>query len=161
LCQDLDMLDTGAKAPDFELQDDTGNTVRLSDLLKTGPVLVYFYPADFTPVCTKQACMFRDIYAQMKSAGVSVVGISPQGPASHARFREQYQLPFQLLSDPDKATIKAWGADGFFGMGVRRVTYLIGADGTVQHSLVADLRVGRHEQFAREAASGDSQATTG
>ncbi|MBI3893971.1 MAG: peroxiredoxin [Candidatus Wallbacteria bacterium] len=144
------MLEIGSVVPDFELQDEAGKMVRLQDLLG-GPLLLYFYPADFTPVCTKQACMFRDIYQDMVAAGVKVIGISPQDPASHVRFRAQHSLPFPLLSDPDKRTIRAYGADGPFGLGVRRISYLIGPDRTVQHAIVADLRVSRHETFAAEA----------
>src|SRR5207237_5448133 len=141
----------GDQAPDFALPDDEGNLVKLTELLKRGPLLLYFYPSDFTPVCTKQACMFRDIYQDMASAGVRVVGISPNDPASHRKFRQQHSLPFPLLSDPTKQTIRAFGAEGPFGIGVRRMTYLIGPDGKVQHSMVADLRVGKHEEFARQA----------
>ncbi len=144
------MLNVGDTAPHFELEDHEGKRVSIDDLL-SGPLLLYFYPADFTPICTKQACMFRDTYESMVSAGVKVVGISPQDAASHARFRQEHSLPFPLLSDPTKATINAFGATGPLGIGVRRITYLIDPDKTIQQALVADFRVNRHEQFAAEA----------
>ncbi|MBI4868501.1 MAG: peroxiredoxin [Candidatus Wallbacteria bacterium] len=145
------MFNEGDIAPDFELTDDSGNQVKLSKMLETGPVLLYFYPADFTPVCTKQACMFRDIYANMRAAGVHVLGVSPQDPASHARFRKEHALPFPLLADPDKSVIRIYGANGPLGIGVRRVSYLIAPDRTIQQVVLADFRVSKHEELAQSA----------
>jgi peroxiredoxin Q/BCP len=145
------MLKTGADAPDFELESADGGTVRLQELLKKGPVVLYFYPADFTPGCTKQACMFRDIHSELAEAGVQVVGISPQSLEEHRRFREQYNLPFPLLSDPDKRVIKRYDTDGPFGLGVRRTTYLIDRAGKITDILRADFNIARHQQFAERA----------
>ena len=101
------MLKPDSNAPQFVLPDEDGNDVSLSNLLQQGPLIVYFYPADFTPGCTKEACDFRDIHGDMVSAGLRVIGISPQDGESHKRFREEHQLPFTLLSDVDKVAIKS------------------------------------------------------
>ena len=94
--------------------------------------------------------MLRDEHAELAEAGLTVFGVSPQDPSSHARFKAENALPFELLSDPDKAAIKGYGANGPLGMGVRRVSYLV-IDGRIRSSLRADLNVERHREFAREA----------
>ncbi len=147
------MLPTGTTAPDFTLPNDRGEETALSDLLADGPLILYFYPADFTPGCTKEACSIRDLHADVVSAGLQVVGVSPQDPESHARFREQHHLPFILLSDTDKQVIRLYDVDGPFGIGVRRATYLIDRSGRIQAELLADLRIGRHEEFIRRAVT--------
>src|SRR5437762_1477078 len=101
----------GKKAPDFALTNAEGKTVSLSDF-KGKDVVVYFYPKDDTPGCTKEACGFRDLWADLKRAGVVVLGISPDAGASHQKFAAKYKLPFTLLSDPDKKLMKSWGAYG-------------------------------------------------
>ena len=145
------MLEAGSRAPEFVLPDDSGKEVSLSDLLKDGPLILYFYPADFTPGCTKEACAIRDIHDDLLSVGLTVVGVSPQDPESHTRFREKYELPFTLLSDTDKTVVDMFGVDGPMGIGVRRVTYLIAQDRTIQDAIVADIRIGRHADFLRKA----------
>jgi peroxiredoxin Q/BCP len=145
------MLKTGDPAPDFALPDQDGGEVRLSTLLARGPVLLYFYPADFTPVCTREACAFGALEPELARAGVSLIGISPQDSESHARFREHYSLPFPLLADPDKQVIKAYDCDGLLGFGVSRVTYLIGRDGRIQEATRAGLRVAPHLALAKRA----------
>lgn len=147
------MLPTGTTAPDFTLPNDRGEETALSDLLADGPLILYFYPADFTPGCTKEACSIRDLHADVVSAGLQVVGVSPQEPDSHARFREQHSLPFVLLSDPDKQVIRRYDVDGPLGIGVRRATYLVDSDGRIQAGLLADLRISRHEAFIRRAVA--------
>lgn len=144
-------LKPGDKAPEFVLPDDEGNERSLSDLLSDGPLILYFYPADFTPGCTKEACAIRDMHAEIRAVGLSVAGLSPQDPVSHARFREEYDLPFTLLSDTDKSVIRAWDVDGPFGAGVRRATFLVDEKGTIRDTVVADLRISRHEEFIRKA----------
>ncbi|MGA9854370.1 MAG: peroxiredoxin [Gammaproteobacteria bacterium] len=146
------MLKIGDRAPDFELPDQDGRLVGLSMLLKNGPLLVYFYPADFTPVCTREACAFRDLLPTLGTAGMAVVGISPQDSASHARFREKHGLNFPLLADPNKVVIRAYGCDGPLGFGVKRVSYLISQDGYIMDSAHAALRVGPHTALAQQAA---------
>ena len=147
------MLKAGDTAPDFSLPDDHGQTLSLRGLLAKGPVLLYFYPADFTPVCTREACAFGALEPELVKAGVSLIGISPQDEESHARFRERYSLPFPLLADPDKRVIRAYDCDGLLGFGVSRVTYLIGRDGLIQEAVKAALRVAPHLALADKALS--------
>jgi peroxiredoxin Q/BCP len=145
------MLKAGEKAPEFVLENDKGEEISLSDLLKNGPLILYFYPADFTPGCTAEACSIRDIHSDIQSVGLQVAGVSPQDADSHARFREKHDLPFELLCDPDKLAAKSYDVDGPFGVGVRRTTFLIGEDGRIHDVVQADLRVGRHEEFIKNA----------
>lgn len=145
------MLKPGDRAPDFTLPDQDGKPVSLSGLLAEGPVVLYFYPADFTPGCTREACSIRDMHDEIAAAGMRVVGVSPQDAASHARFRDKFGLPFTLLADPGKAAVKAWGVDGPLGVGVRRATFLVGADGVIRDAVLADIRISRHEEFIRGA----------
>lgn len=145
------MLKIGAKAPEFILNNHEGIETSLSDLLQNGPLILYFYPADFTPGCTKEACSIRDIHNSIQSVGLQVAGISPQDEASHRRFREEHQLPFILLSDPGKVAIKMYDVDGPFGVGVRRATFLIGQGRTINDAVMADVLVGRHEEFIKKA----------
>lgn len=145
------MLKPGSRAPEFVLPDQDGNDVALSDLLTDGPLILYFYPADFTPVCTKEACAFRDMFDDLKSVGLTVAGISPQDPESHRRFRDEKNLPFVLLSDEDKTAIRMYQVDGPFGVGVRRATYLVNPDRKIQDAVLADVMVGRHTDFLKKA----------
>ena len=144
------MLNIGDPAPDFELPDQDARPVRLSECLARGRVLLYFYPADFTPVCTREACGFRALQPQLEHRGVTLIGISPQDCASHARFRRHHALPFTLLSDADKRVIRAYGCDGPLGIGVRRVSYLLGSNGRIQARVHAAFRVSRHLELASE-----------
>ena len=102
------MLKAGEKAPEFVLENDKGEETSLTDLLKKGPLILYFYPADFTPGCTAEACSIRDIHSDIQSVGLQVAGVSPQDADSHARFRDKHDLPFTLLCDPDKVAAKMW-----------------------------------------------------
>lgn len=145
------MLQPGTEAPDFVLDDDEGNERSLSGLLEEGPLILYFYPADFTPGCTKEACSIRDIHNDIQSVGLRVAGISPQSVESHQKFRDEYGLPFILLSDPDKVAIEAYDVDGMFGIGVRRATFLIGRDRSIEDAVIADLRIDRHKAFIENA----------
>ena len=145
------MLDTGELAPDFELPDQDGRKRRLGDLLGGRPLILYFYPADFTPGCTREACDLRDLHTQILSAGLRVVGVSPQSPESHRRFRDEHSLPFMLLSDEDKVAVKAFGVDGPLGIGVRRATFLIDGKRRIVDAVLADLRISRHQEFVQRA----------
>ena len=145
------MIQPGAKAPEFVLPDDRGGETTLSDLLQNGPLILYFYPADFTPGCTKEACSIRDIHNDIQSVGLQVAGISPQDIDSHKRFRDEHDLPFVLLSDPDKVAIRMYDVDGPFGVGVRRATFLINQDRTIQDAILADVMIGRHKEFIEKA----------
>src|SRR3954464_11466726 len=115
------MLQVGDAAPEFELQDGSGNTVRLSDL-HGKKVVLYFYPKDNTPGCTQEACDFRDNLARVKATGALVFGVSKDSLASHDNFRGKYDLPFELLSDADNAVARAYGAYGQKMMYGRAVT---------------------------------------
>jgi peroxiredoxin Q/BCP len=153
------MLKNGTQAPEFNLEDQDGKHHTLKSLLAKGPLVLYFYPADFTPGCTKEACTFRDLQKDLVAANLRVVGVSPQDAESHKRFAAKHDLNFPLLADPEKKAVKAYDVDGPLGFGVRRGTYLIGQDGRVIDSVLADLRVAQHEEFVRKAlASGASKS---
>src|SRR6478672_5268238 len=130
------MVEEGKPAPDFELESDSGDTVRLSDL-RGKPVVLYFYPKDDTPGCTTEACEFRDAYDRFRERGVEVIGVSPDGAESHRRFKEKYELPFPLLADPSHEAAGAFGVwvekthDGKTYMGIDRSTFVIDPEGTV------------------------------
>jgi peroxiredoxin Q/BCP len=138
------MLRIGDTAPDFELKDQFGNLVALEQIAADGDLILYFYPADFSPVCTAEACAFRDSYTGVSSVDAQVVGVSPQSVASHQRFANSFSIPFPLLSDPNKKVIRAYGVDGPLGFGVRRVTFLIDRSRVVRNRVVSDLFVGSH-----------------
>jgi peroxiredoxin Q/BCP len=145
------MLSAGNRAPDFTVRNQNDEPVALTDLLRNGPLVLYFYPADFTAGCTREACAVRDLYPQLVTAGVSVAGVSPQNAKSHAAFAAKYALPFTLLCDPDKVLARAYGVAGPLGLGVRRASFLISSAGLIQDAVLADLRIGRHEAFFRNA----------
>lgn len=145
------MLKPGDRAPEFTLPDHRDREVSLTQMLHQGPLILYFYPADFTPGCTKEACGIRDLHTEILKVGLTVVGISPQMPESHLRFRDKYNLPFTLLSDMDKFVIGMYGVNGPLGFGVRRATFLINPDRKIQATLLADFRVDRHKHFIKKA----------
>ena len=135
---DSKTIPVGKKAPAFSLKNGAGKTVKLSDF-KGRKVVIYFYPKDLTPGCTTEACAFRDDYAELQARGVEVLGVSADDVASHLKFSEKYNLPFQLLSDPDHTMIEkygAWGEKSMYGKkywGVVRMTYIIDEEGRVSH----------------------------
>ncbi len=145
------MLQPGSKAPAFVLPNEKGEDVSLIDMLEQGPLVLYFYPADFTPGCTKEACSIRDMHDDILSVGLRVLGVSPQDATSHMKFKEKHELPFTLLSDPDKVAIKMYDVDGPFGVGVRRATYLIAPSAIIQAALQADVLINRHKEFIEKA----------
>ncbi len=147
------MLSAGNRAPDFTVRNQNDEPVALADLLRNGPLLLYFYPADFTAGCTREACSLRDLHSQLRAAGVSVAGVSPQNAKSHAAFAAKYSLPFTLLCDPDKVLARAYDVVGPLGLGVRRASFLISQEGLIEDAVLADLRIGRHEAFFRRAAA--------
>ena len=130
-------IEEGKAPPAFTLKDQSGNKVALKDL-KGQNVVIYFYPKDDTPGCTKEACGFRDLWSDIEATGTVVLGVSPDDGASHEKFISKYALPFTLLSDPDKKVMEkygAWGEKTMYGkktVGVIRSTVLIGADGKVK-----------------------------
>jgi thioredoxin-dependent peroxiredoxin len=131
-----DFIELGKKAPAFTLASDSGQKVKLSDLAGS-PVVLYFYPKNDTPGCTREACNFRDRSAELKKLGAKVFGVSPDDVASHQKFRDKYELNFPLLADPDHKVAEkygAWREKNMYGkksMGIQRSTYLIGPDGKV------------------------------
>ena len=151
-------VEEGRPAPDFTLASDTGDTVTLASL-KGSPVVLYFYPKDDTPGCTAQACGIRDAWAEFQTAGAVVLGVSPDGEASHAKFREKYDLPFTLLADTDHAVADAygvWGEKSAYGktyMGVDRSTFVIDADGNVV-KVFRQVKPAEHADQVLEALAG-------
>lgn len=131
------MLEEGTKAPEIILNDKNGNEVKLSDFAGR-KVVVYFYPKDNTPGCSRQACAFKNMYAEYEELGIPVIGISKDSEASHMRFADKYELPFILLSDPELHAIKdydVWQEKKMYGkvsMGVVRTTYLIDENGIIE-----------------------------
>ncbi|HIG42253.1 MAG: peroxiredoxin [bacterium] len=147
------MLKIGDTAPDFELTDQSGSVMNLNQLISNGELILYFYPADFTPLCTAEACAFRDSYAGVADIGAQIVGVSPQSVASHERFSKSYSIPFPLLADQRKKVIRAYGVDGPLGFGVRRVTFLIDKSGVIQNRVVSDLFVNSHLDLLKKTLS--------
>ncbi len=150
-----DWLEPGTKAPAFTLQDDQGNKVKLSDQ-KGKPVVLYFYPRDDTPGCTKEACAFRDRYEEMQQRGAQLFGVSADSAESHAKFRDKYSLPFPLLVDEKHTMLEkygAWREKNMYGkksMGIQRSTYLIDADGKVA-KVWKRVKVDGHDQQVIDA----------
>ena len=130
------MVNIGDKAPDFTLNDKNGQAVSLSDFMGK-KVVLYFYPKDNTPGCTRQACAFAGLYQEFERKGIVVIGISKDSVASHQKFAEKYNLPFILLADPERVAIDAFGVwqekkmCGKVGMGVVRTTFIIDEDGKI------------------------------
>jgi peroxiredoxin Q/BCP len=128
----------GKPAPDFELPDAKGQAVKLRDLTAKGNVVLYFYPKDMTPGCTREACDFRDNLSRVRAAGAQVVGVSTDTPQSHEKFTAKYDLNFPLLADPDKRMVKAYGVykkKSLYGrefMGIERTTLVIDRHGTIR-----------------------------
>jgi peroxiredoxin Q/BCP len=131
------MLTAGTMAPDFTLNDKDGNKVALSDF-RGKKVVLYFYPKDNTPGCTRQACAFRDVFDEFKQANVVVIGISRDNEKSHQNFADKYKLPFILLADPELAVLQAYGvwqekkSYGKVSMGVVRTTFIIDEEGLIE-----------------------------
>lgn len=152
-----DWIEAGQKAPAFTLAADDGTKVRLSELAGQ-PVVLYFYPKDDTPGCTKEACAFRDQHASLTKLGAVVLGVSPDDVASHAKFRDKYQLNFRLLADPDHRVAEkygAWREKNMYGkksMGVQRSTFLIDSQGKVAR-VWKKVSVDGHDQQVLEALS--------
>jgi len=153
-----DWIEEGAKAPDFTLVSHDGTKVKLSSL-KGSPVVLYFYPKDDTPGCTREACGFRDAHAKLAKRGAVVLGVSRDGPESHATFRKKHRLPFTLLCDPDHAVAEKYGAwrektlYGKKSMGIVRSTFLIDAKGRVAKVFRAVKPDGHAEQVLAALAN--------
>lgn len=139
-------LKVGESVPDFTLQDQNGKEFRLSEHLGKTCLVIYFYPKDDTPGCTKQACYFRDQYEAFTSAGATVIGISGQDVASHKAFAKKYNLPFTLLADVEGKVRKQFGAGS--GIIPGRVTFVVGKDGKVAYVFSSQTDVQRHVEEA-------------
>jgi peroxiredoxin Q/BCP len=150
-----DWLEAGAQAPVFSLTADDGSQVNLADM-QGSPVVLYFYPKDDTPGCTREACAFRDRSEELKKLGARVYGISPDNVASHVKFKGKYSLNFPLLADPDHAVAEkfgAWREKNMYGkksMGIVRSTFLIDADGIVKR-VWRSVKVDGHDAAVIEA----------
>ena len=151
------MIEAGKKAPDFELPSSEGGELKLKDL-RGKTVVLYFYPKDDTPGCTREACAFRDNQAALKKKGVVVLGVSGDSLASHDKFKAKYKLNFPLLSDPDKAVAKkygAWGEKVLYGkksVGMIRSTFVIDGEGVVR-KVFPRVKVDGHAEKVLEAVS--------
>ena len=140
------MLRIGDKAPKFEVTLDDGTAFRLSEALANGPLVLYFYPKDFTVGCTREAQSFRDVYSEIRDLGASVIGMSTDDPDSHRRFREACRLPFQLAADTDGTVREAFDVRRLLPLGpaTKRVTFLIDRSGIIQGVYDHELAIGRH-----------------
>jgi peroxiredoxin Q/BCP len=144
-------ITAGQKAPDFALPDATGKTVKLSDFRGKSAVVLYFYPKDDTPGCTKEACAFRDQYEDFKDAGAEVIGVSSDGGAAHEKFASKYELPFTLLSDAGGTVRKQYGVPATLGLLPGRVTFVIDKDGIVRRTFNSQFQATKHVSEAIEA----------
>ncbi len=144
------MIDIGDVAPDFELRSGSGDRVRLSGYRGKKCVVLYFYPKDYTPVCTAESCAFRDAYEDFKDAGAEVIGISSDSEKSHRRFAADNRLPFILLSDEESKVRELYGVPATLGLLPGRVTYVIDKNGVVRHAFSSQLNYQKHVEEAIE-----------
>lgn len=141
----------GDRIPDVVLLDEDGAEVRLRDLVSDKPLVICFYPKDGSPVCTMEACRFRNAYDEFRGLDATVVGISSDPPDSHRRFSRRHDLPFPLLSDPEGTARRAFGTGRTLGLLDARVTYVVDPEGVVRHVFRSQFRPGKH---VREALRG-------
>ena len=144
-------ITAGQQAPDFALPDAAGKTVRLSDFRGQKAVVLYFYPKDDTPGCTKEACAFRDQYEDFKEAGAEVIGVSSDAGEAHEKFASKYKLPFTLLSDRGGIVRKHYGVPATLGLLPGRVTFVIDKQGVVQRTFNSQFQATKHVSEAIEA----------
>ena len=146
----------GDKAPDFQLQDQTGTTLELSELVKKGPVVLFFYPAAMTAGCTRESCHFRDLAREFEQAGAQPVGISRDDVAKQKQFDEKHSLGYPLLSDPDRKVAEAFGVKGgMLGLSpVKRATFVIDRDQTVREVIASEINMNSHADKALAAVKG-------
>lgn len=138
------MLSNGDQAPDFTLPSQSGQTVSLSSFKGKQSVVVFFYPRDFSPACTKEACSFRDSYEEFSKVGVQLIGISSDDRAAHEKFASQCKLPFLLLSDLNGSVRNMYGVKKTFGLLPGRATFVIDRNGTIRHVFSSQMNPRRH-----------------
>ncbi len=146
-----DKVVAGSLAPNFTLHSQSGKVVSLRDFLDKKPVILYFYPKDDTPGCTKEACAFRERYEDFRELNAEVIGISSDSVESHRSFAAEHELPFTLLSDEGGKVRKLYGASSTFGLFPGRVTYVLDEEGVVRHIFSSQLGVEKHVEEALEA----------
>jgi peroxiredoxin Q/BCP len=144
-------LQTGDRIPDLTVTDHQGEQLSLAQLCRNGPLVLFFYPKDDSPVCTKEACSFRDAYEDFLAEGATVIGISGDSTENHASFASRHALPFHLVADGDGAVRKAFGVPKSMGLLPGRVTYVIDTQGVIRHVFSAQFAAERHVQEALEA----------
>lgn len=144
----MEPLKPGDAAPDIVLPSSAGGEIRLSDFKGKKAVVLYFYPKDNTPICTRESCHFRDNYKGFKDLGAEVLGVSADGEESHKKFSAGHGLPFPLLSDVKGAAQKAFGVEPFLGLFPRRVTFVIDKEGLVRHVFSSSFRASKHMEEA-------------
>jgi peroxiredoxin Q/BCP len=145
------MLAIGSVAPEFSAPVDDGSTFRLSDYREKKNVVLYFYPKDFTPGCTKEACSFRDNYGAIGAYDAIIVGVSADEAEKHSSFREKHSLPFPLIADPGRELQAKYDAKGMLSFMPPRVTYVIDKQGVIRSAIRHDFQVGRHVDEVLEA----------
>ncbi len=148
---DRGVPNVGEVAPDFTLKDQSGASITLSDFRGKKNVVVYFYPRDDTPICTKEACQFRDEYADFEGADAEILGVSGDGEARHRAFSSKHELPFSILSDPGHVVAKQYDAMSTFGLMAGRKTYVIDKEGKIAHVTDARFSASKHVEEARAA----------
>lgn len=130
--------------PSFELLDHSQSLIPSESLLGEGPLVIYFYPKDNTPICTKESCAFRDTHEDFEKAGAKVIGISADSASSHQGFRDKYQLPFTLLADTENTVRKLFGVPKALGLMAGRSTYVIDKEGIIRHATHSSFRAMKH-----------------
>jgi peroxiredoxin Q/BCP len=138
-------IEVGSKIPEFTLPDQDGNTINIKDMIGANNLVIYFYPKDDTPGCTKEACSFRDQFTDFSDLGAKVIGVSSDSVKKHKNFAEKHRLPYTLLSDVDKKVRKAFGVPtDFLGLLPGRVTYIIDKKGVVKHVFNSQFNAEKH-----------------
>lgn len=154
-------LKVGDLMPEFSALDMSGDTVTSAQLLKQGPLVLYFYPKDETTVCTAQACGFRDAHEEFMAAGAQVVGVSPDTPESHRKFANHHNLPFGLLADPQRLLFKLFGVSDTLGIMPGRETFVFDHGGRLKHHYRSQLFGGKHVAQALETVRAISASSGG
>ena len=143
-------IQVGDPAPDFTLPDQAERLIHFADLLDKGPVVLFFYPKDYSAGCTAEACAFRDSYESFEEAGATVIGISADSAASHQGFASRYRLPFILLSDSEGSVQQLYGVEKTFGLIRARITFIVDNQGIVRHIFSSQLNIDKHITDALE-----------